>query len=583
MIPIPSLPLPTPPPTAGGIPQRPPHPLLLKAVDSQIHILFKAWIHLAYSLPLTPELDAGEVYSQMDARVQIFAIITYEFNRLIADFSLEYGNEHPCLRETSIKDVTAYEKCTETDISRLWSLWNEYSEMFEEKFREARKEKLPKRQANLMKEELSRLLYVSKAMEKVWLNTEGTEKDEGIRKWIADTTAYLPNNTHHQMGNSLMRKILAENKTVAERFGEDLRAKLERRKYAILNNNYVQEDCEKFIRRHCPSNEQGVERYDRITEIETNFGNSPPPSSKNNSVRDGEENKGTSEGSYDEFDINDMRYLTPMLFPRPATPMALISLKPGEKSYRPSTPVISLIPPPNYPPPPLPLSPVSPELVKTKLSRLLPKKRSTPQVSTLQPEAIRLTYPASTRSCSTSSSALEVTCNEDPGFLFKALFSSRPKPAQKEDYTQQTPDSETTSEIISRQLSYRALTPPLPAPPIKPPQKPRSMADLRSSTNYSPHSPPPEIPERNPNRPSQSGYTKLLLEGSGSETGPRPPLTNMHEAAHDHGVVHHGLTPTVPMLRSKGSMFFNGKIVKEVPKGEEDAFLEHHTYRGELL
>ena len=527
----------------------------------------------------------------MDARVQIFAIITYEFNRLIANFSLEYGNEHPCLRETSIKDVTAYEKCTETDISRLWSLWNEYSEMFEEKFREARREKLPKRQANLMKEELSRLLYVSKAMEKVWLNAEkakffrGTEKDEGIRKWIADTTAYLPNNTYHQTDNSSMRKILEENKSVAERFGEDLRAKMERRKHAILNNNYVQEGCEKFIRRHSPSAEQGA---GKIAEIETNFGNSPPASSKNDSLCDGEENKGTSEGSYDEFDINDMRYLTPMLFPRPATPMALILPKPGEKPCRPSTPVVShtrtIALPPDYPPPPLPLSPVSPELMKTKLSRLLPKKRSTPQASTLQPEDIRQAYPASTRSCSTSSSALAVTFNENPGFSFKALFSSRPRPVQKEDYTQQTPDSETTSEIISRQLSYRALTPPLPAPPVKSPQKPRSMADLRCPTKHSPYPPPPEIPERNPSRPSQPGYTKLPPEGNGDDTGYRPPLAaNMHEAAHDHGVVHHGTTPTVPMLRLKGSMFFNGKIVKEVPKGEEDPYLEQHAYMGEPL
>lgn len=39
--------------------------------------------------------------------------------------------------------------------------------------------------------------------------------------------------------------------------------------------------------------------------------------------------------------------------------------------------------------------------------------------------------------------------------------------------------------------------------------------------------------------------------------------------------------PVGTMLRPKGSMLFNGRIVKEVPKGEEDPFLELHAFRGE--
>ena len=60
---------------------------------------------------------------------------------------------------------------------------------------------------------------------------------------------------------------------------------------------------------------------------------------------------------------------------------------------------------------------------------------------------------------------------------------------------------------------------------------------------------------------------------------------SLYELAGDHGCVSHGgavLSPPVgTMLRPKGSMLFNGRIVKEVPKGEEDPFLEMHAYRGE--
>ncbi|KAF8422004.1 hypothetical protein EV426DRAFT_607132 [Tirmania nivea] len=288
-IPTPSLPLTTQPFHENGIPQRPPHPLLLKAIDSQIHLLFKAWIHYAYSLPLKPQLGACELYSQMDARVQIFAVITYEFNRLIADFALEYGKDHPCLKETTTKDISAYSKCAESDIAKLCALWNEYSEAFEEKFREARKERLPKQQANLMKEELSRLLFISKAMEKVWLDggqmhpeiRKCSDKDEGIRRWIADTSSHLQNNRRVRPDKTLMQNVLDANKAASESFVEELRERIQRRKHAILNNNYVEaEDGEKGMRR--PRCRQIEERTTRILTKNTGsyveFSTSPPSS-----------------------------------------------------------------------------------------------------------------------------------------------------------------------------------------------------------------------------------------------------------------------------------------------------------------
>jgi len=593
-IPTPSLPLATHQNQADGIPQRPPHPLLLKAVDSQIHLLFKAWIHYAYSLPLKPQLGAAELYGQMDARVQIFAVITYEFNQVIADFALEYGKDHPCLKEASTKDVSAYSKCAESDIAKLCSLWNEYSEAFEEKFRGARRERLPKQQANLMKEELSRLLYISKAMEKVWLGGEQTQpetrncsdKEEGIKRWIADTSSHLPNDGRVRPDKALMKNVLDANKAASGRYAEELREKLQRRKHAILNNNYVEaEDGEKEVRQ--PRRRQMEERATRV--LTKNMGSvvdfsTSPASSRTDSLWDDEGNR-VSESSYDEFDINDMRYLTPMLFPRPLTTMALLVTKPLI-SERPPTPVASkaamLLPPPDYPPPPLPSS----------LDLPGAKCPATPHTPCQNPQTGGETpaYPATSRSCSTSSSILATTPNGDSCFSFKSLYS-------KSRSISRTVSGEVAPEKKTLDAADVVICTLIPPPHASSKsiriQKPRSMANLRSPQMPAPLvnlTGPPEIPRRNPNRSRDcrpSGVLTPNLEHI-THTGRRPSVTvSMYDLAGEcsrgsgprNGAVLS--TPVGTILRSKGSMLFNGRIVKEVPKGEEDPFLEMYAYRGE--
>ncbi|RPB28381.1 hypothetical protein L211DRAFT_864981 [Terfezia boudieri ATCC MYA-4762] len=598
-IPTPSLPLTTQPNQENGIPQRPPHPLILKAIDSQIHLLFKAWIHYAYSLPLKPQLGAGELYSQMDARVQIFAVITYEFNRLIADFSLEYGKDHPCLKETSTKDVSAYSKCVESDIAKLCDLWNEYSEAFEEKFRQARRERLPKQQANLMKEELSRLLYVSRAMEKVWLDGEQkhletrkcSDKDEGIKRWIADTSSHLQNDRRVRLEKTLMQKVLEANKAASERFVEELRERLQRRRHAILNNNYVEaEDFEKGADR--PRGRQMQEQTTRVlkkkTSPEVEFSTSLP-TPMTDSLWDGEGNR-VSESSYDEFDINDLRYLTPMLFPRPPTPMAPLVTKPLIQQH-PATPrasnAVPVLPPPDYPPPSLPYPP---DLPRAKCSATI----VTPSPPCQNPHSLRTgntapAYPASLRSCSTGSSILATIPNGDPRFSLKSLFSkSRSRTVSSEAAPEKKP-AEPVDAVLAPQ---RTLTPP-PHAPFKSIPKPHSMASLRSPQRLAPIladvARPPEIPAEIPNQSHECQLNGVFVPNlEQTNTGRRPYMTaSLYEPAGDSGWLSRpgdGIVLSQPvgtMLRPKGSMLFNGRIVKEVPKGEEDPFLELHAFRGE--
>lgn len=568
-IPTPSLPLQTHHNADAGAPQRPPHPLLLKAVDSQIHILAKAWIHYAQSLPLRPELGAGELYSQMDARIQLFAVITYEFNRLIAEFALEYGKEHKCLKETTTKDITAYVKCTETDVAKLCTLWNDYSQAFEEKFKHARREQLPKQEANLMKEELSRLLYISKAMEKVWLSTDQaagkaacSEKNEGIKKWIADTASHLTHReTRTGLDKQLMQKVLDENKNTAAKFVSALRERLERRKDAILNNNYVEtEECERIVS-HC-----------KKTGTEMESGKSQPSSLVDSVWGDGE-NKHQSESSYDEFDINDMRYLTPMLFPRPATPMALLPAKPN-RIQAPNT--VTYYPPPDYPPPPPPDASDVKRAVEshTVLIQHPPASKS---------ENITPAYPGSAYSGSTSSSILRTLPIEHPGFSFRALFSSRSRATPKEIPSESKPP-EKTNDAPKPPLSPRQFNPLPPPPHFQTLRKPHSIAHLRSAAAQPLHlEQPPEIPQRNPEREyerkpvsnmSPDVIRRRSLSASLCES---PPGTRGGDQINGAMLV----PKLIPLLRSKGSTIFNGEIVKEVPKGEEDPFLEQHAYQGE--
>ena len=61
---------------------------------------------------------------------------------------------------------------------------------------------------------------------------------------------------------------------------------------------------------------------------------------------------------------------------------------------------------------------------------------------------------------------------------------------------------------------------------------------------------------------------------------------SLYETARDRGLSGPGdgdvlSSPIRTMLRPKGSMLFNGKIVEEAPKGEEDPFLEMHAYKKE--
>lgn len=100
---------------------------------------------------------------------------------------------------------------------------------------------------------------------------------------------------------------------------------------------------------------------------------------------------------------------------------------------------------------------------------------------------------------------------------------------------------------------------------------------------------PPEIPGRNPNRSHDCKPSGALASGlEHANTRRRPSVTaSLYEPEGDCG---QGSRPrngaelslhVGTMLRPKGSMLFNGRIVKEVPKGEEDPFLEMHAYRGE--
>jgi len=205
------------------------------------------------------------------------------------------------MKDTSTKDISAYSKCAESDISKLCALWNRYSDAFQGKFREARRGRLPKEQANLMKEALSRLLYVNRAMEELWLDGEqihpGTrkcsDKDQGTQKWIADTSSHLQNCGHVWPDEPLIQRVLDSNKAGSERFVEELREKLQRRKHTILNNNYVgAEDGENGVR--WPPGRQMEEKTTKVltkkTGSDVEFKTSPP-SSMTDTLWDGKGNR----------------------------------------------------------------------------------------------------------------------------------------------------------------------------------------------------------------------------------------------------------------------------------------------------
>ena len=477
-------------------------------------------MHHAQPLPITPDFGPGELYKQMDSRVHILGVITYEFDRLIAEFSVAYGTQHPILAETTKKDVTAYDKCTETDISKLCFLWNTHSQHFKAKFDETRG--YPKQAANLMKEELSRLLYISIAMEKVCLEAEkfatgkASDKEEGLKKWIAATAHFTTagNNCFNRVEETWTQKVLAESKLIAARIAAELKERLDRRKHQILHNNYV----EQFIGKTKRASGEG-EGIDTGLREESH------------------EYDRQSQTSYEEFNIEDMRYLRPMMIPpRPSTPMPLRSTTANVPLRRPATPVAPKIAG-KFPPPDFPTPSVPPHL------QLLAKK--------FPPQGLTTPYgeqPPSMYTCSSKSSVL-VTSQEDYfGFPRREINEIHPAFRNCSGGNEKTHQS-------------RPITPHLPAKPLR---YYSSTSNLTSLLQQFPDRLPckPRVPERNPNR--NAGY---LL----------PPNNDEGAEKENSGL----LLPPNQTLRSKGSMVFQGKVVKEVPRGEEDSFLEKHAYKGE--
>ncbi|KAI5808931.1 hypothetical protein DFH27DRAFT_522322 [Peziza echinospora] len=554
-------------------PRRPPHPLVLKAFDSQIHILFKAWISCAGSLPLTPEAGAAELFKLMDARVAIFGAITHEFNRIIAEFSLTHGPEHDILVEANKKDRTAYARCTEDHIPNLCYLWNLYSELFRERFRETFG--FPKKGANLMKEELSRLLQISKAMERAWLAEKSkrsgsirksNERDEGIKKWIAATAAHISNHSESiNEEDASMKQALEENEAAAKRMTEDLRERMGRRKDIILNANYVEEYKDKWTQAQIVDND--------VTENYPGDGTSALQSetSRNDSMwGDGAQEKRMSDGedSYNEFNVDDVRYLRPVLLNRPPTPMPLLSSKPV--ILRPPTPDDTKSTGTQLPsdysaqtPPPPPPPPSYPQLRTSRSKKSL--RSSSGENSTSINPSVLLAPKEVVRSAS--------------GFSLRSFFFN--KPAVKDPTVRQL-----ASGAID--LMLQPVSSNTNSTPRKSLSKARSMGNLKSPLK----STPPPLPNTDFSKyvaERQVGDTSMSDNGrryeearprSAATDVPVPDLTASASSCDSQEIMPASRSASGATLKGKCSMFFGGKKVKEVPKGEEDAFLEQHAYRG---
>ncbi|KAF8474802.1 hypothetical protein BDZ91DRAFT_711766 [Kalaharituber pfeilii] len=437
-------------------------------------------------------------------------------------------------------------------------------------------------------------------MERVWEENQRTvkafaakhEKQEAIERWIDGTTEpHKQSSGPRSFESWSMQRVIEENKLVAVRFAEELQEKLQRRKYEILHHNYVQDPP--MANEQTPGSANSLKNTAHDVP-EGRCVSAADQSTIQNSVREysphreGDQQRKSKE-SYDEYNIEDLKYLYPngskLHSELPGIELGSV-LKEKVLSNTLTSPTTPIIGAHSFESPP-----------QARFSAPSPSESSRSSSGYIQATSIKPIVPLSclveSPNCDICTATMmavsagdntstTVTPKENQGFSFRRIFGSRAKTSKEA-----LPRSTTSQPHVSHIHPHHVV--PEPANVLR---KQHSITNLKSTS-------PPimSTPREDPlNFPDQILAQEIAIADDmsshlncrhGQRRMPMHSLDlsgkedDMEQEAGNKAMLQPPPALAGVILRGKDSMVFNGKVVREVPKGAEDPVLEQQADKGE--